>query len=120
MAQTIHAVGAGKPTVGTDLARHQVMDWLLSYAIGMEYSDRADKLSKIVEHKKPQSASTEKQGGQPANRPEQPLVPVPLLVHDSRSLLINSFYLPPGLALPSKSLARLLRKSRLMLIQRNS
>ncbi len=41
-------MGAGKPVVDTELSRLQIMDWLLSYAIGMEYSDRADKLSKIV------------------------------------------------------------------------
>ena len=29
-------------------AREVIIDWLLSYAIGMEYSDRADTLQKIV------------------------------------------------------------------------
>ena len=29
------------------VAREMVADWLLSYAIGMEYSDRADMLSKL-------------------------------------------------------------------------
>ncbi len=69
------AVGAGKPVVDTELSRLQIMDWLLSYAIGMEYSDRSDKLSKIVEHKKSQPPSNqEKQGAQGANRPDQPWV----------------------------------------------
>jgi len=41
-------LGAGKPSVKGDTAKHQVADWLASYAIGMEYSDRASKLSKII------------------------------------------------------------------------
>ena len=47
------AVGAGKPSCESEAAKAQVADWLASYAIGMEYSDKADKLCKVQTQQKP-------------------------------------------------------------------
>lgn len=78
LTQEHRAVGAGRLVVTTDLARLQVTDWLLSHAIGKEYSDRADKLSKIVEAPKVALAAAKAQKGQEtAQRPPSPAVEAP-------------------------------------------
>lgn len=44
----IKDLGGEATTPDSKRSREVVADWLLSYAIGMEYSDRADALQKIV------------------------------------------------------------------------
>jgi hypothetical protein len=57
--------GASNVCVKTTEDRIRVLDWLLSYAIGMEYSDRVDELQKVqpmhqIENQKKAQQDTEK------------------------------------------------------------